>query len=462
MLSRRSFLQTAALYTAGFAGLRALANQPLATYLASGTATGYGPLLADPAGLLNLPEGFRYTAFSRTGEEMDDGLLVPGNHDGMAAFPGPDGRTLLVRNHELESSWTAKSPYGEKNERFDKIDRSKVYDAGHGRLPNIGGTTTLVFNNKLQKLEGHFLSLAGTVRNCAGGPTPWGTWVTCEEVNLLPEPDAEKLHGYNFEVVPSATPGLVDPVPLKAMGRFRHEAIAVDPKSGAVYETEDLGDGLLYRFLPKTPGKLADGGRLQSLVVTGQKTADTRNWTETPNFPVGQPVAVTWIDLDEVDSPDNDLRHRGAAAGAAVFARGEGAWWGNDSAYFAMTNGGRAQLGQVFRYRPSPFEGTPRESEQPATLELFCEPNDKELLSNCDNVVVAPWGDLILCEDTKSVCRLIGVTPSGRLYVIASNVEVGRELAGACFSPDGTTLFVNVQHPGYTLAITGPWDKRRA
>jgi len=175
---------------------------------------------------------------------------------------------------------------------------------------------------------------------------------------------------------------------------------------------------------------------------------------------VGERLAVEWIDLMDVDSPNNDLRKRGAAAGAAVFARGEGAWWGNDSAYFAMTNGGHKLLGQIFRYRPSPYEGTAREREQPGTLELFAEPNDSALLSNCDNVTVAPWGDLVICEDTGTICRLIGVTPRGDYYVIGANTVAGRELAGACFSPDGTTLFVNVQTPGYTLAITGPWERR--
>jgi secreted PhoX family phosphatase len=169
---------------------------------------------------------------------------------------------------------------------------------------------------------------------------------------------------------------------------------------------------------------------------------------------------VEWIDVDEVESPRNDLRQRGAAAGAAVFARGEGAWWGNDSAYFAMTNGGRNRLGQIFRYRPSPYEGGAAEADRPGTIELFSEPNDTELLSNCDNLVVAPWGDLILCEDTSSICRLIGVTPRGDYYVLGTNTQRGRELAGACFSPDGTTLFVNVQNPGYTIAIRGPWERR--
>lgn len=340
--------------------------------------------------------------------------------------------------------------------RIGRVPRAKIYDLGHGTAPNLGGTTTLVFDTASQSLETHFLSLAGTVRNCAGGPTPWGTWVTCEEVNAAPEPQAEQPHGFNFEVTPSANRALVDPVPLKAMGRFRHEAIAVDPRSGVVYQTEDLGDGLLYRFIPAEPGRLAAGGRLQALAVDGWKTADTTNWRER-KFPLGKPLPVHWIDLDDVESPRDDLRHRGAAVGAAVFARGEGAWHGNDSVYFAMTNGGSAQLGQIFRYRPSPHEGSEREKELPATLELFSEPNNSELVRNCDNVTVAPWGDLVLCEDASGICRVIGVTPLGEHYVIAAGRENG-ELAGACFSPDGSTLFVNVQTPGYTVAITGPWE----
>ncbi len=466
-ISRRVFLQNAGLYAVGFMGLKALLDNPLGAALAAsssnGGAAGFGPIRIDPRGVLNLPEGFRYTVFSRTGEEMDDGLLVPGAHDGMAAFPGPDGRVLLVRNHELESAWTDRSPYGADRARFDRVDAAKIYDRGHGRLPCIGGTTTLVFDPRAQRLEKHFLSLAGTQRNCAGGATPWGTWVTCEEVNADPEPDAEQPHGYNFEVTPSATPGLVEPVPLKAMGRFRHEAIAVDPRSGVVYQTEDLGDGLLYRFIPDTPGKLAAGGRLQALALRDRAGADTRNWPDAggPRFPVGQPQPARWIDLEDIDNPAGDLRHRGRAAGAAVFARGEGAWWTGEAACFAMTNGGRNTFGQIFRYRPSPHEGTAREDDEPGTIELFAEPNDRELLRNADNLTVAPWGDLILCEDCKDICRLIGVTTAGGFYVLAENTQIGRELAGACFSPDGSTLFVNVQNPGYTLAITGPWDRRR-
>jgi secreted PhoX family phosphatase len=382
-------------------------------------------------------------------------------HDGMAAFPGADGRVILVRNHELESAWLDYSPYGKDKARLGRVDVSRLYDRGGGVMPNLGGTTTLVYDPAKRRLEKHFLSLAGTVRNCAGGVTPWGTWVTCEEVNEFPEPDAEQAHGFNFEVTPSETPGLNAPVPLKAMGRFRHEAVCVEPRSGIVYQTEDIGDGLLYRFIPKTLGRLADGGKLQALALRDQAGADTRNWIWS-GFPTGSAQAVRWVDVDDVESPRGDLRKRGFAAGAALFARGEGAWWGGDAAWFAMTNGGMKQLGQIFRYRPSPHEGTAAEESAPGTIELFVEPNDSELVSNADNLVVAPWGDLVLCEDTGACCRLVGVTPRGEFYVIGRNPVRGRELAGACFSPDGKTLFVNTQTPGYTLAITGPWPKSRA
>ena len=122
-----------------------------------------------------------------------------------------------------------------------------------------------------------------------------------------------------------------------------------------------------------------------------------------------------------------------------------------------MTNGGQNTMGQIFKYTPSPFEGTAQEKVQPGMLELYAEPNDTGLLSNGDNITIAPWGDVIICEDTKGLCRVIGITPAGEYYVIAQAAELDRELAGVCFSPDGSTLFVNVQKPGYTLAITGPW-----
>ena len=135
-------------------------------------------------------------------------------------------------------------------------------------------------------------------------------------------------------------------------------------------------------------------------------------------------------------------------------------WWTNSAVYFACTNGGDARKGQIWRYVPSPYEGTSRESEEPGTVELFIEPNDGSLVQNADNLTAAPWGDLIVCEDATGEDYLVGVTPAGETYKFAHNQAGPGEFAGSCFSPDGTTLFVNMQLQGLTVAITGPWERR--
>jgi secreted PhoX family phosphatase len=439
-LTRRRFLYGAAGVTAGFFGLRHLLSGPT-----PGHSNRYGRLVAEPTGTFLLPTGFSCTVFSATGETMDDGFLVPGAHDGMATFPGPDGRTILIRNHELLARDVSKGPFGRKNELLSRIDPRKLYDFGRGEAPGLGGTTTLVFDTGRQRLERHFLSLAGTLRNCAGGPTPWGSWISCEETVQTAFGRFERDHGYVFEVPASAEIGAADPVPLLALGRFNHEAVAVDPKSYGVYLTEDQPDGLLYRFLPRTPGELARGGRLQALAVGGRPGLYTANRGRT-RVARGEPLSVEWVDLDDVQSPRDDLRARGRAKGAAAFSRGEGIWTGKDGLYFCATDGGERRKGQVWRLVPDADR-----------LELFIEPEDATVLENCDNLTVAPWGDLVLCEDGPGWQNLVGVSPAGEPYLLAQNVRSPSELAGACFSPDGTTLFVNLQRPGLTAAITGPW-----
>jgi hypothetical protein len=253
-LSRRQFFTLAGAGTA----TAVLASPLKALYAreARGSAVrggGYGPLVADPNKLLDLPQGFQYQAFSRTGEIMSDGNPVPDAHDGMAAFAGPNNTVILVRNQELRptsSTQVVGSP------KYDNLCR--------------GGTTTLIVGPNRQLIK-HYASLAGTYRNCAGGVTPWGSWISCEENTSTPASDTSvsKWHGYNFEV-PANASGLVNPVPLIEMGRFNHEAVAIDPKTGIVYQTEDRGDGLFYRFIPKQPGNLNAGGVLQALVIKGK------------------------------------------------------------------------------------------------------------------------------------------------------------------------------------------------
>lgn len=475
-ITRRHFFQRSAALASGFGGLALLLRTGhahtafLDTFAASAAAVGYGPLVKDPAGIFDLPAGFSYVVISKFGAEMSDGLLTPGLHDGMAAFPGAGphaGKTIIVRNHELEGDAEGtQHAFGKGRERLTRIPTDAIYDRG---IRAQGGTTTTVYDTKSRTVVREFLSLAGTCRNCAGGPTPWNTWLTCEEsVTTRDVPGAEQDHGWVFEVPADGamTAPVRAPSPIRAMGRMNHEAVCVDPASGVVYLTEDRHDGLIYRYLPKARGKLHEGGRLQALAIKNKPALDTRNWgAQSGNvaIAVGQTFDVEWIDLDDVEAPKDDLRLRGFAAGAARFARGEGCWFGaldpgKGAAYWACTNGGTKKLGQIWKYTPSPAEGTPDEANTPGRLTLFIEPNDSNVCANADNLTVAPWGDLVVCEDSGFESQhLFAVTPDARLYRLGRNAASKSELAGACFSPDGSTLFVNIQHPGMTLAITGPW-----
>ena len=456
--SRRQFLKLTSAVSLGFLGLRQFAGEPLAARPLSDVPFGYGPLVPDPKGILNLPGGFSYQIVSRQGDKMNDGLLVPGAPDGMATFPGPDGKTILVRNHEMSADNVKQGAFGKRNKLLSGIDKGRFYDFGRGEQPSLGGTTTLVYNPRTGKVESQYLSLAGTNRNCAGGQTPWGSWLTCEESTERAGGTVEQDHGYVFEVPAMGTTTFAEPVPLKAMGRFNHEAVCVDPRTGIVYLTEDRPDGLIYRFIPNAPGKLRDGGKLQALALLDAQSFDTRNWEAltTPKLPANEPKKATWIDLENVEAPDDDLRLAGFAKGAARFARGEGMWFGRNELYFACTNGGHISKGQVFRYTPGAEEGTPREDENPGQLELFVEPNNTDLVKSCDNLTVAPWGDLVVCEDDTHPF-VVGITPTGQFYRLAENAGFKSEFAGGVFSPDGSTYFVNIQHAGLTLAVTGPW-----
>jgi len=432
-LDRRHFLGATGMAFAAIAASGCRAR--LGPAIASADA-GYGALIPDPDGLIDLPQGFSYRVLSKLGDPMSDGGSVPDAADGMGCFDIGNGKWALVRNHELRPGQ----------------DAGAVLASGYGRGPDgtvyPGGTTNLVLDAATLKVERQLRTLAGTIRNCAGGVTPWGSWLTCEEPGSRAMLVARD-HGYVFEI-PATASGLVDPVPLKAMGRFNHEAACIDPRSGIAYMTEDRDDSLFYRFIPKVAGRLAEGGRLQALALE-QGPADTRNHGDAA-MERRRSYTARWIDLDNVEAPEDDLRTRGAAQGAAIFARGEGLHMGEGELYFCCTSGGVAGLGQIFRLVPG-------SGGKPDAIELFFESDSTDQFNYGDNLCVAPHGHLIVCEDQYTDVvdnHLRGITPDGRAYPLG-RLRLQTELAGACFSPDGKVLFVNVFSPATTLAITGPW-----
>jgi secreted PhoX family phosphatase len=383
------------------------------------------------------------------------GAPTPQRHDGMAVVAARGQRLTLVRNHEIRSDDGAFAS-GEL-----------VYDPAAG-----GGTTTLEFDAERGRLLRTYPSLAGTAVNCAGGPTPWGSWLSGEETVRGPgDPHYDearplryqKVHGFIFEV---AGDGAHAARPLPALGRFTHEAAAVDPATGIVYLTEDRPEAGFYRCVPKVPGQLEHGGKLEMLAArdaTGPVTELARG------LHVGADYGVRWVPIDDpllAHTPGtgdtNGVYAQGHALGGTRFVRLEGCAFGGGVVHFTSTSGGDAGRGQVWRYDP-----------RDERLTLRVESADAAVLDNPDNLTMTPHGALVLCEDGgDDPERLITVAPDGRTTIFARNAVRldgehnglsgdfrDQEFAGVCFSPDGRWMFVNIQVPGISFAITGPWAK---
>lgn len=451
--------------------------------------------------LLMLPEGFSYTSFGWTGDRMDDGGTVPGSHDGMAVV-SPRGLAaasgvfgafggfwdhvanriplVLIRNHERGVGTTINAP--------GVWDRGDIPGQPAGSKAGGGTTTMRVRNGRLERCEA---SLGGTLVNCAGGPTPWGSWLSCEEIRTDLISTEGKKHGYVFEVNANAerTTGR----PIVEMGRFSHEAVAIDPRTGYVYLTEDdRNKSGFYRFIPNLrapiPGALERGGRLQAARVKGRPNADliTAN--------IGDRYEIEWVDI-----ADPDANNRSAAGipdvasndfvsgpfgqawerGALRMSRGEGIWYASGKMFIVDTSTGRDSQG-----RPGRGEGSVwvLDIERNELSSLFVSGNQLAA-NNPDNVTVSPRGGVMLCEDGGNSpdafgtgSRLVGLTRAGEAYHFAKNnvvldaqqiANAGKNVAagdyrdsefcGACWDPTGRWLFVNLQTPGITLAITGPW-----
>jgi secreted PhoX family phosphatase len=193
------------------------------------------------------------------------------------------------------------------------------------------------------------------------------------------------------------------------------------------------------------------------LAVEGRRKFDTGSGQA-----VGERLPVRWVDIadpDPVGGGPTAIFDQGYALGGARFARLEGCWYGDDSIYFHATNGGDAQVGQVWRYRPRRRDG--------GELLLVFESPSREVLDYPDNITVSPRGGIVICEDGEGEQYLRGLTPEGAIFDLGKNLLNDTEFAGACFSPDGRVLFVNImgstvdsgREQGRTLAIQGPWER---
>ena len=416
---------------------------------------------------------------------MEDGATTPERHDGMAAFPTAGGGVMLARNHEQV---VAPRFGGQGVPVYDDFEIPPGTEGSPDGFPGFGGGVTAVSYAPHQTPVTVPL-LAGTAMNCAGGPTTWGSWLTCEEIVLRTSRVGGKDHGFVFEV---PVEGRASARPIVEMGLFRHEAAALDPKTGIVYLTEDNAapsHSGFYRFLPRNRqpeiGALEEGGRLEMLRVRGTPNADLRAPA------TGDTHEVDWVPIADpnqdpegfdaeafgggvVGTGKSGPYLQGEADGGARFARGEGAWYHGDSIFWVDTAGGAAGAGTVWVYQP-----------EKSLLSAFYVSPDETVVDAPDNITVHDNGLVLACEDGGGLrgesgelvrgTRLHALDRTGQSFELGeNNIAIdepvpgrpaidprdyrGSEWAGATFSPDGKTLFVNIQTPGITFAITGPWE----
>lgn len=384
-----------------------------------GRAESSAGLVRDPRKILDLRRGLEYRIIERTFDPMTDGHRVPAAPDGMACFAGPKNTWVLMRNHELDHN-LALGPFRGK-------PVPEAYDARAA-----GGVTRVVLDATTGERLSSNLVLAGTLRNCAGGPSPWG-WITCEETTV-------RDHGYAFLCSTSAE-RVAAPRRIPGYGRFRHEAAAINPRTSIAYLTEDQRDGCLYRFVPHEAHD-PFVGKLQALCH-----AHEPNFALSAGLKTGQSIPVSWVDINDPTPTSDKVRHEAARAGAAQLSRGEGIWFADDTVWICSTDGGRAGAGQVFALGVGGKDND--------KLRLVAESPGRSVLDMPDNITIAPWGDIVVAEDGSGEQYVRAITRRGEVIDLAKNAKSQGELAGVCFSPDGSTLFLNLQLDGMTVAIRG-------
>jgi uncharacterized protein len=353
---------------------------------------GYGPLRPLDEHGFRLPEGFRSRIVAR-GEEP-----VPGTgyrwhlaSDGMATFPVDGGGHVLVSNSET----------------FE------------------GGASAIRFGRDGEPLAAHRI-LSGTSQNCSGGGTPWGTWLSCEEVE----------DGRVWECDPS---GRRRAVALPAMGIFKHEAAAVDARGRRVYLTEDLVDGGLYRF---TPARWPDLSRGLLEIARVRRGGD-----------------VEWIEVPDPSAARERTRRQ--VKGSTRFKRGEGIWLDDGTLYVTTTADHRVHAYDIRRERIRvAYDGLASKSAP---------------LLRVDQMTGSPWGEVFVCEDIATDEIDMGVIAPDRTVAkflsVSGPQHRGSELTGVTFDPTGSRMYVASQRafpkselepgPGAIYEIEGPFGRAK-
>lgn len=377
-MDRREFLRL------GGAGAAAAGLAPALPALAGGADGPHGPLLPPDGNGIMLPAGFTSIEIARADQAVGrSGYLWPRFPDGGATFATKNG-WIYVSNSEVPN-------------------------------PGEGGVAALRFDKQGEVLDAYPI-LTGTQTNCAGGPTPWGTWLSGEEHPA----------GQIWECDPT---GKKEAAPLPALGVFRHEAAAADPRREHVYLTEDDPVGRFYRFTPTRYPKL-DTGTLEVAVVDEARV----RWLEVPD-PTGG-AGRTSAQVPE----------------STAFNGGEGIWYEAGIVYFTTKGDVKVWAYDVRRQTLAAIH-------DPAVL-------PRSPLSAVDNIVLTPAGDVLVAEDQVTEQELVLITPQGAVVpLLRMTGHDGSELAGPAFSPNGRFLYVSSQRggggAGITYAITGPFEKTK-